>query len=214
MPSFFKKTKSLEHEIDHFLDLIVQGSLFFIHGIEAYLSNKENEFERHLKSLSETESKADELRRTIESKLYIHTLIPESRGDVLGLMESSDKVLNLLAQTLSEFSVESPEFIPEVQSMYLDLAKVSCLSVEHMVAAIRAYFRDLAAVRDSIAKSIFYEKEADRIAEALKRVIFKTDLRLSHKFHHRYFALHIESISDKAENVCDRLAIAAIKRDM
>lgn len=201
-------------EIDQFLDMIVQGSLFFQHGVEAYFSLKEETFNRNLKALSNTETEADRLRRQIEKDLYINTLIPESRGDVLGLMESSDKVLNLLSETLCQFSVESPEILLDLQPRYLDLAKASAQAVEQMVKAVRAYFRDLSAVRDAIAKCIFYEKESDSIAESIKRAVFKTDLELSFKFHHRYFALHIESIADEAENVCDRLAIAAIKRDL
>jgi predicted phosphate transport protein (TIGR00153 family) len=214
MGLFFKKTVELEHEIDKFLDLIIQGALLFTHGVEAYFKNKETEFENYLNKLSEYEHRADDLRRNIESKLYLHTLIPDSRGDVLGLMESTDRVLNLLAETLSQFSVESPEIIPEVREKFIDLSIVSGKAVEQMVSAVRAYFRDLPAVRDAIAKAIFYEKESDQLAEDIKRTVFKSDLRLSHKMHQRYFALHIESIADEAENVCDRLAIAAIKRDM
>ena len=39
-----------------------------------------------------------------------------------------------------------------------------------------------------------------------------TGLRLSEKFHLRYFALHIETVSDTAEKVADLLSIMAIKR--
>lgn len=38
------------------------------------------------------------------------------------------------------------------------------------------------------------------------------DLKLSEKFHLRYFTLHIENISDTAEKVADLLSIMAIKR--
>jgi uncharacterized protein Yka (UPF0111/DUF47 family) len=38
------------------------------------------------------------------------------------------------------------------------------------------------------------------------------DLKLSEKFHLRYFTLHIENISDIAEKVADLLSIMAIKR--
>ncbi|PIE01417.1 MAG: hypothetical protein CSA81_11920 [Acidobacteria bacterium] len=214
MGLFFRKTKALERDIDQFLDQIVQGALAFVEGINSYLDNNETTFERHLKRLNKMEGQADKMRRRIETDLYVHTLIPDSRGDVLGLMESSDKVLNILSETLAQFSVESPDILPELQDNYKQLARLSCQSVEQMVLAIRAYFRDLPAVRDAVAKVLFYEKEADQTAEEIKRIVFKTDLPLSHKFHHRYFALHIESISDEAENVCDRLSIASIKRDL
>jgi hypothetical protein len=40
------------------------------------------------------------------------------------------------------------------------------------------------------------------------------NIDLSWKVHMRYFAYHIETISDEAEDVCDRLAIATIKRSL
>ena len=122
MGIFFKKTRDLENEIDLFLDMIVNGSLQFQKGIEDYLHDRKEEFEGSCRRLAEIESQADELRRKVARKLYIHTLIPDSRGDVLGLLESSDKVLNQLAETLSQFSVEFPEIVPEVRGLFQELA--------------------------------------------------------------------------------------------
>jgi predicted phosphate transport protein (TIGR00153 family) len=214
MSIFFKKTRELEAEIDLYLDIIVQGALQFQKGIEYYLNDRNEDFEGSRARLSAMESRADELRREIERKLYLHTLIPDSRGDVLGLLESSDKVLNQLEETLSQFSVEFPDIVPEVRGLFQELADAAVLAVESMVRGVRAYFRDLSAVRDHIGKVNYYEGESDRIAEEIKRIVFRQDLRLSHKFHQRYFALHIESVADEAEDVCDRLAIACIKRDV
>ena len=39
-------------------------------------------------------------------------------------------------------------------------------------------------------------------------------LKLSEKFHLRYFTLHIESLSDKAQQAADLLNIMAIKRSL
>jgi hypothetical protein len=82
------------------------------------------------------------------------------------------------------------------------------------VLATRAFFRDTRAVKDHLHKVMFYEKEADRTAEKLRRKIFSTDLDLSHKNHLRYITHHIGYLSDRAEDVADRLAISTIKRSM
>ena len=67
-------------------------------------------------------------------------------------------------------------------------------------------------MRSHIHKVYFFEKEADRLADALKRKIFAKDLELARKIHLRYFCLHVETLSDRAEEVADRLAIYTIKR--
>ncbi|MEN6310643.1 MAG: DUF47 family protein, partial [Acidobacteriota bacterium] len=71
---------------------------------------------------------------------------------------------------------------------------------------------DFNMVGDHLHKVYFFEKEADKISDRLKRSVFHSGLELSRKIHLRYFALHIENISDHAEDVADRLGISCIKR--
>lgn len=212
MAVLFKKIKNLEAQIDNYLDMVVKGGFLFKQGIKYFLEEQTEEFESRLVSIDTTESDADNLRRKIEKRLYTETLIPESRGDVLGLLEACDKVLNKTAETLHQFSVEIPFILPEVKNYYLELTDISVSALEEMVAAVRSYFTDINHVRDHINKVQLYESESDKIAEKIKRVVFRSDIRLSQKMHMRYFALHIESIADEAEDVCDRLSIAAVKR--
>lgn len=212
MAVLFKKIKNLEAQIDNYLDMVVKGGFLFKQGIKYFLEEQTEEFESRLVSIDTTESDADNLRRKIEKRLYTETLIPESRGDVLGLLEACDKVLNKTAETLHQFSVEIPFILPEVKNYYVELTDISVSALEEMVAAVRSYFSDINQVRDHITKVQLYESESDKIAEKIKRIVFKSDIRLSQKMHMRYFALHIESIADEAEDVCDRLSIAAVKR--
>lgn len=213
MIQLFGKHKQIEVEIDEFLDHIVEGGLLFKKGIKFYLEKREEEFEQRLNELRNLEKEADALRRKVETSLYTKTLIPEFRGDVLGLLEHSDAVLNQITDTLLEFSVEKPEMLEDLNPLQYELAKNAIKASEFMVKAIRAYFRDLTAVRDHIKQVHFSREESNRISEKYKRDIFSREsLRLSHKMHLRYFARSIESIADDAEDLCDRLAIAAIKR--
>jgi uncharacterized protein len=208
----FKKSKELESQIDEFLDLIVSGGLLFRQGVRFYLQDRSEEFEQRLEDLRNTERQADMLRRGIESRLYIHTLIPESRGDVLGLLESADKVLNIITATLLKLAVEQPETPFDLNDLFLDLADASIAAEEQMVKSIRAYFRDVNHVRDHIGQVQFFREESNRLAEKYKRTVFRRELRLSHKIHLRYFTEHVERIAEEAEDVSDRVAIAAIKR--
>ena len=214
MDLLLRKTKELEMQIDEYLDLVVSGSLVFREGLKYYLRGEMQPFEARMKQLDDMEKKADSLRRLIETRLYLQTLIPEFRGDVLGLLESSDKVLNETTETLAQFSVEMPEIPEEFRQSFIDISEASMSAVESMVMAVRAYFREVEKVRDCIAKAMFYEKESDNIGDRTKRLIFRSNLKLSHKIHLRYFTYHIESIADEAEDVCDRLSIASIKRHL
>jgi predicted phosphate transport protein (TIGR00153 family) len=207
-----KKSKILQAQIDEFLDTISQGSLIFRNGIRDYLGGEIDNFENMIGEISKLENRADELRHDIENQLYMHSLIPEIRGDVLGLLENMDTVINAEKMTLTQFSVEMPAVPAEYGGAYLALAEVCMNSAESLVTAVRAFFHDFNMVKNYLHKVYFYEKEADKISDRLKRRIFASDLDLSRKIHLRYFALHIETISDHAEDVADRLGISTIKR--
>lgn len=208
-----KKTKRLEIQIDDFLDKVMNGGLAFKKGIHYYFNNQVGLFDDSINQIETIERTADDLRRSIETQLYMHTLIPESRGDVLGILESSDKVLNLIKEALLQYSVEKPVFLESFKDLFMELTELSVSAVETMVGAVRAYFNDLSNVRNYVNKTIFMEKESDKVADKLKRVIFDSpEIDLSRKMHTRYFAHRIEKIADAAEDVCDRLSIAVIKR--
>lgn len=214
MVFLFRKTKELEGEIDQYLDFVIKGGLLFKQGVKLYIEGETSEFENRSEELDKVESDADILRRNIENKLYSQTLIPEARGDVLGLLESTDRVLNITSETLYHFDIESPEFLPEINHLYIDLTEACAKTMENLVMAIRAYFRDISNVRDHINKVIFYEKESDKLGKKIKEEIFNKDIDLSRKLHLRYFIDRLERIADLAEDASDRLAIAVIKRSV
>ena len=214
MAILFRATKKLEAQIDDFLDTINEGALVFKMGVKNYLDKSQSEFSERIEKIAKLESKADDLRRRIETQLYEQTLIPEHRGDVLGILESTDTVIDTMKETLFQFDVETPDIPEELADYYREVTEMSVASTENLVIAIRAFFRDVKTVKDYLHKVIFYEKEADRIGHNLKRQAFKMNIDLSHKFHLRYFALHIQNVSDRSEEVADRLAIYTIKRTM
>ncbi len=211
--ALFRRTRALENEIDDFLNKISEGALAFRIAVQIYVAEGRTQaFEEKLHHLKSLESTADSLRRAIEIKLYSQTLIPESRGDVLGLLETMDSVLNLMEGALWAFFIERPEIPQDFRADFADLSDKAVLSVEMLVQAARAFFRNIEAVKDHNHKVMFYEKEADKISTKLKLAVFDSNLPLPNKTHLRYFAEKIDNVADQAEDVADRLAIYTIKR--
>ncbi len=211
--SLFGRTKALESEIDSFLDKLSESGLVFKRAMQIYLADGcTAEFEEKLNTVNRMESEADGMRRSIETKLYVQTLIPESRGDVLGLLENLDSVLNLFEGALWGFAIEKPDISAEFHADFEALCEQAVAAVESLVLASRAFFRNIEAVSDHMHKVMFYEKEADKVSTKLKRAIFASDMSLSHKSQLRSFFENIENMADRSEDVADRLAIYTIKR--
>ncbi len=213
MAVLFRTTKALENRIDEYLDDVSQGVLVFVQAVKNYMSENKSSFETHLQTIDKLEGKADDLRRNIENDLYLHSLIPEHRGDVLGLLESMDDVIDTAKETLNQFDVERPYIPEQFKSRFIELAETTSKAAESVVSATRAFFKEVKLVKDHLHKVYFYEKEADKLSDQIKRDVFANEeLELSQKFHLRYFALHIDTLADNAERVADRLSIYTIKR--
>ncbi len=214
MALLLKTTRFVESQIDTFLDVVSDSALLFQLGVEDYLKGRYTQFEERLTAIRENEKKADDLRVGIERYLYERTLIPENRGDVLAILENTDEVVDNIKDSLMQFSIEMPQIPELLHDLWMQTTHASVGSVEQLVYAVRSFFRDLSAVNNYIHKVYFFEREADHIGEKLRRQIFSLDSDLALKSQLRYFAIHIEKISDYAQAVCDRLSIYTIKRQL
>jgi len=213
--SILKKKIGIEKQIDDFLDQVSESGLLFKSGIDAYLKNKIEAFEKKLESIIETEHHGDALRRSLEEQLYTQTLIPESRGDVLSLLESMDSLLDRFKGAMWRFDIECPVIGDEFHEDFVELINSVVEAVEAIVRSSRAFFKDISAVADHMHKVSYWETESDKISTRLQRNIFRQkELRLSHRMQLRDFVRHIDKIADRAEDVADHLSIFVIKRSL
>ncbi len=209
----FGRTRRLMDEIDDFLTLLSESALGFQEAVITYLDQGASErFDERLKQVGEGESRADELRRSIQRDMYAEMLMPDARGDILELLESLDQIINNFEETLWYFSSEKPQIPEDLREEYRALLVPTTACVEALVLASRSFFRDVDTVSDHLHKVHYQEKEADQVIGRLKTDIFATDLSLAEKIHLRFFAERIVRVSDSAEDVADQLTIYAIKR--
>ena len=213
--SVFGKTKALVGQIDEFLDKVSEGAMVFEQGLASYMDSGAGECcEEKLEQIRALKDRASELCRTVDRSLYTEMLLPDSRGDVLSLLDDLYELLDDLKDCFVDVTVERPDVPDELKAEFKSLVSSVVNSVEYTVQAARAFFRDFQAVRDHIHKIGFYEEEADNVSLRLKTDIFQSDLPLARKLHLTQWVDAIEQVSDAADDVGDRLAIYAIKRSL
>jgi predicted phosphate transport protein (TIGR00153 family) len=205
----------IENQVDEFLDLVSESGLIFKMAIAAYLRGDIDAFMKKIEQISKAEHKGDSLTHTLEERLYVQTLIPDSRGDVLELLENLDSLLDNFKGALWQFEIERPDIWPEFHDAFIELVGYVVESVEAVVLSSRAFFKNIAAVSDHMHKVSYWETESDKVASDLQRAIFKRDeMRMSHRLQLRDFAKRVDNIADVSEDVADRLAIYVIKRSL
>jgi len=213
MAIFTRHTKKIIIKIDDFFDIVEEGLLIFKEGVKSYLGGDMISFDNHLSRIDKLEARADQLQKEIENDMIIHTILPQHRAEVATLIEDIDDLIDAAKEVLMQFDVEIPS-IPEVlHKDFISLTEVAVMAGEELIPAARSFFKEPHKVRSQLNKVYFYERECDNISNKIKKYIFHemNSLDLSHKSHLRYFAHHVERLSDDAESVADLLSGLAIR---
>ena len=215
MDKILKKNSRIEKEIDDFLNQLSEAGLLFKVGIDIYLDGKKTRFKKTIEEITEIEHTGDALRRSIEESLYRKTLIPESRGDVLALLEALDALLDRYKGALYRFDIECIEIDPNFHEEFKELVRNVVNASEALVQSSRCFFKDISSVSNYLHKVSFWETESDKISTMLQKRIFSHEkMNLSEKMQMRDFVRHVDKIADRAEDVADDLSIFVIKRSL
>ena len=131
------------------------------------------------------------------------------------MLERLDRIADLLFKNLWQYEIEVPFFPAEMTVDFLKLIEISSLAVEGSVEAAKNYFREPRHITEKVHRIYYFEKEVMKQAQTLKRQVFHEmeNLKLSQKFHLRYFTLHVEELAEEAVKVADLLSIMVIKQN-
>jgi predicted phosphate transport protein (TIGR00153 family) len=205
--------KRIQRKFDEYLDGLEGIGRGLRVALDSYLEDNGRQFETQLGEISSAESHLDEIRREIEMEIYGRRLLPDTRGDVLSLLENIDRIPNRIesiARSLKLQHVELPDLIRD------DLTQLA----DHIIAAVQILTRITYAfldrptdVHDLVRELSKVEHEADQVEHHAVAAIFGCANReLAHKIQLEGLIQKLGSICDMAEDVGDRLMISSLKR--
>jgi predicted phosphate transport protein (TIGR00153 family) len=210
----WKKEKSIIDKIQAYLDQVDTCRKGFRVCIEKFLLEPDNEENQAiLEEVHRAESKADDLRRDIELQLYQRALIPESRGDVLGLLETMDIIPGMFESLCYQFLLERIVIPEQFRDRYMYLVDVNLKAYDLVRQAVLGLFykKDVKELTDLVDE---VESDSDRVERDLIRDIFSSKLDKADKILLKEIVINTGDISDQAEVVKDRLNLAIVKRKM
>ena len=202
--------------VEKLLSTVDTALILFKEGVRSYLYNDQESFSRTLSAMATAETEAGALRRDIENMLYARGSLIRYRGDIMRLLERYDHILSTLSNDLIQFEIESPHVPASLNKEFVKLAELAVMAVEASIPGNKAYFSEPDKVSETIHRVYLYDKQAVKLSQGIKRTVFHemSQLKLSEKFHLRYFALHIEDLSTAAVKVADQLSVMSIKRSL
>ena len=160
------------------------------------------------------EGAADDIRRDTEVLMYTESLFPESRGDILGLLEAMDRVPNH-AESSVRMVLNQHITIPDALCPKItELVDVCRRCAAAMVEAAGRLFHSFLTATVSVGQVDELESEADRLEALLVDQIFSGDLGPLDKILLRDLVNRLAGVADRAESAADRIRIIVAKRSV
>jgi len=212
---FFRKQAHIEQGFEEFLGCIQRCVEIFCTGVLDYLAHGPGEsFEKSAQLVQRAESKADTLRKEIERVLYKNELLPDSRGDLLNLLEWLDKVANRLESVIRNMNLRKVDVPDELKSSIKAMLVPMQTCVETLLTAVRLLFVEPGKSKPATDDVDRLESECDELQHATTRRIYEMDIGLAEKMQLERLVYDISSVADRCEDAASAVEIMAIKRSL
>lgn len=154
------------------------------------------------------EGKADDIRRDVEKAMITGALLPPSRRQILEVVEQADTLANAAEASLDNLLLQQV-LVPEaVVPSILEILDLSVKVYEEVECAIRALFAGKAPeTLECVDRIEQAEGAVDHIEREALKQLFAMDIDLAEKLHVAAYVGELVKISDRAEDLSDRLAL-------
>jgi len=209
----FKKEQEVESLIYSYLDNLKMAQENFENAMNVYFEKGPSEdFDFLIEQTHKVESRADDIRNEIGTMMYAKALIPESRGDILGLLEAIDQIpgrFQVILYIVQTQKLGTPGFL------VLDIKELIRVSVEccHLLMKqMAALFKKGEDIKSLVLTIDNNESRCDHIERRIITRIFDSDLNFFQKLQLKELVIQIGEISDQADRVSRRVYIISTKR--
>ncbi|WP_297069836.1 TIGR00153 family protein [Thermococcus sp.] len=213
MGIFGGKESGVFKAIDDHLRVVEESLVAFKALMNAYLSGDlENAkaFEREVGAL---ESKADGLRRSIETMLYEGAFLPANRGDYVRLSELVDQVADAAESAAHTLILAKPKVSDELKREILRLVDATVETYRLLIGAVNALNTDVDKALELSKAVEDAEEAADAVEYDVKGKLFESESVTTYaKVIWNQVLTKIGDIADRAEDASDQVMLMAIKR--
>lgn len=209
----FKKEQQVQQLIYQYLDSLKMAQDNFLKAMNVYFQKGFcKDFDFLIEQTHKVESKADDTRYEIETMMYAKALIPESRGDVLGLLEAVDQIpglFELILYMIQTQRLRTPDFLVlDIK----ELIRVSLECCDLLIKEVEVLFKKSGDIRSLVSNIDNNESHCDHIEQRIITRIFDSDLDPFQKLQLKEMVIQLGEISDQADRVSRRVYIISTKR--
>ena len=211
---FLERRRKVEELVLRHLACVRTAVALFAEGSRACIANRDwIEGADFASRTRRAEGRADDIRREVLKTLVRGALLPPSRRQILEVVERVDSLANASEAALAYLIEQRVEVEDDVRRLVLEVLEATEDILNEVESAIRALFSarpgETLALVDRIEKA---EGDVDRLERQLIRHVFRSDLDLTCKLQILGYVDRLVEISDRAEDLSDRIAVIVAER--
>jgi predicted phosphate transport protein (TIGR00153 family) len=211
----FNKNKILLEKYTNYLNLCADTIEIFKEAIEYSMNSGLDEHYGVLaKKVHGKESDADSMRRIIECEMYEQSLLPESREELLDIIERIDAVPNGADHLANLLMIQKTEIIPSIKKDVSELLAISLESFKYTREAALDCFMKMKRMKELQTLIKNTESIGDGLEHEMVRKIFEEKMETGDKLVQKDIVFQIGDICNMCEHVMDRIVICSIKRKL
>ncbi len=209
----FKAQKIIKERIDNYCETAMKCVKEGIEVLIGCMDNKNCEdWKKKVHDVHRAESSADDIRRDIEYILFSRLLFPESRGDILGLLEKLDRIPNQI-QSSVKMVLEQQIYIPSLIREELEqIAIITEKCAEITFNSVDLLFSNFKEPLEFLGEIDAYESEVDKFQSKAIEKIFSSQLEPLQKILLRDLINEVSLVTNYAEEAGDFMRIIIVKR--
>ncbi len=210
----WRKRHPVTRIIDEYMEKAETCLVAFHEGFAIYLDEGLcPAFNEAVERVDHLETDCDAIRRRVEAAMYEKALIPESRTDILHLLEKLDKVPNRAERVMYDIYDEKFAVPPHLRESFREMIRHNRECFESLAQAVRSLFTDAEKVQAHVVEVDTKETNSDALKRLIVRAVFASnEIQPLEKILLRDLAVNLSHVSDASENAADWLTIIVVKR--
>ena len=210
----WKKRDEVRNLVFDHLACVREALTAFQNATRAYFVDRDPEKAAELAlTTHQAESKADDIRRAVEKAMITGALLPPSRRQILEVVERADTLANAAEASLDSLLLQQVSVPESVVPAVLEILSETSGLYDEVECAIERLFagkpEETLQCTDRIEQA---EGRVDHIERDALKQLFSLDIDLAEKLHVAGYLGDLVKISDRAEDLSDRIALIVAER--
>lgn len=205
----------VEELVEKHLEYVEKVFSRFGEGMKTWLKDGDIDEARKLAAeIRNLEGRADDVRREIERELIGGALLAHSREEIMELVGGVDKLANAGEASMNFAALQEIKVPEELKPLVIDIVNRSLEIMNHVHDGVVYLLQGKGGEARKATKAIeIGEGDVDDLERDFISQLFDTNLDLAEKILLRQYLETLAEISDRAEDLSDRLdMILAIRR--